>query len=220
LILLAACASGHEEKPAAAPQLARAEPAPATKAAGDPDEGGQVEQQATAVATADTENNPPARGGMVASGGATGGGGVAIGGQGGGAAGPPGNAGRVGGGDLGAGVTVPRVGGDVQGRLEPGTPKVDGDLEVDEVRKIMLRGRGQLRNCYNQALKRNPSLSGLLVIHFAIGPDGKVTAAEVLRPVDDADVGRCVAARIRRFEFPKPAHGSAHVQQPFNLSPP
>src|SRR5512143_3143519 len=133
LLMLAACASGHEEKPAAAPEMTRtaaAEPAPATHAAGDPCEGGQVvppQSQPTTVATAD-------EGGAGTGGGAT--------------SGAP-------------GMRAPR-----QVRFQPGTPQIEGVYDPLNVTRVIRRGLGQLRYCYEQALKKNPTLAGLLVVHF------------------------------------------------------
>jgi hypothetical protein len=167
LVLVAACASSHEEKPAATPELARSEPAPA-KAAGDPDEGGQVAQpQAAAVGAI----NPG-----------------------------------------------PRPDGGVHARIAPGNARIEGKIDEAEVTKTIRRGLGQLRACADSGMKRNPSLSGLLVLQFTIAPTGHVADAHVVTHLDD-DVDSCVLAHVRRFQFPKPEKDPVAVMQSFNVSP-
>ena len=220
LLVLAACASTHEEKPAGAPELARAEPAapePTTpKAAGDPCSGGQLAQpqaQPTEVAVADKSVAPPggAAGGPPDHMPAVGGGG-----------GRPGNIGgpselELGGGQGGS-VGAPAPHNEPRARMAPGTTQIEGKIDEAEVKKTIRRGLGQLKSCADRVIKNNPSLSGLLAIQFVIGADGHVTDAQAVRHLDDS-LDKCVIARLRRFEFPKPQKDPVSVLQPFNISP-
>lgn len=192
LFLLAACASSHEEKPAAAPELARAEPAPppTTKAAGDPDEGGQIAQpQAAPTAVATADQGP----GMK-----------------------PDDLGGAAGGGVSTGQPSNRR--EVRARMAPGNARIEGAIDEAEVNKTIRKGLGQLRACADQGMKHNPSLSGLLVLQFTIEKNGHAADAHVVQNLDSS-VDACVLAHIRRFQFPKPARDPVAVMQSFNVSP-
>ena len=74
---------------------------------------------------------------------------------------------------------------------------------------------GAFKACYERELRRDPRLQGHLVLHFTIGPIGRVTAVAV----DDDTVAsppaaRCVTMLLARWRFPAPARGSVDVIAP------
>jgi hypothetical protein len=70
------------------------------------------------------------------------------------------------------------------------------------------------------AARRRMTAPGVLVVHFSIGPRGRVTDA--FPEVEDvpAQVSSCVVNRIRDLRFPSPPGGRATFHSPFQLEPP
>jgi outer membrane biosynthesis protein TonB len=220
---LAACASTKQPAPAseAAPappppkpadQVAMATPsaAPETRAAGDPDEGGQVAQPpapAAAVAMADTAGAPaePSGGGLA---------GIGGGGHGGGAGAP-------GGGGIGGGAGGMRAPDHSAPRVAPGTPKAsNAGLAPEIIRRIVRRSMGRFRYCYERVLQNDPSYATLMSLKFTISGDGKVTSATATLSQKNDALEACAEKAMLTLEFPKPESGSTiDVTYPFNLSP-
>lgn len=95
-------------------------------------------------------------------------------------------------------------------------------LDRDIVRRIVRAHINEVRSCYNQGLREQPELRGIVEIVFVIGGDGTVR-----KTVDtsgdrfaDHQVRDCIATAIRRWKFPKPKGGEqVTVKHPFELSP-
>jgi TonB family protein len=96
------------------------------------------------------------------------------------------------------------------------TESVVGSGVVDKkALSAVFRARGSaLQSCYERELKKNPSLSGKVVIRFTIGPAGRVTSASVLTHMPGSNaVGDCVASRVQGWKFPSPEGGSVTVSK-------
>ena len=50
---------------------------------------------------------------------------------------------------------------------------------LEEVRQVLERHKGAIYATYNQALKRDPTLAGKLVVEFRIEPNGQVSQASI-----------------------------------------
>jgi outer membrane biosynthesis protein TonB len=122
-----------------------------------------------------------------------------------------GGAGIVGGGTgQGAGERT------VKGAIKTETPAVDGDLDPAMVAKEVRSRLGAIKACYERALKRNPNLSGKVVIHWTITQAGTVSGVDVEQDtLGDAEVASCIKSLIARWRFPAPAGGSVDVSFPF-----
>jgi Ca-activated chloride channel homolog len=101
---------------------------------------------------------------------------------------------------------------------------VKGSLERVVIQRIVRAHINEVRHCYNQGLALDPSLTGRVLIEFAIGALGKV-AVSVVASNDlaegkaGAQVGQCMAAAVKRWTFPKTPGGSTVlVRYPFLLS--
>ncbi|MCB9653455.1 MAG: AgmX/PglI C-terminal domain-containing protein [Deltaproteobacteria bacterium] len=101
-----------------------------------------------------------------------------------------------------------------------GAPEVDGDLSQDQINGVMKRQLKALRSCYENALKRDKSLSGKIVIEFEILESGKTSNVKV-RDVSlkSGDVADCIARRAKFWRFPKPDGGSVLVAYPVVFTP-
>lgn len=78
----------------------------------------------------------------------------------------------------------------------------------------------ELRACYAEALKRDASLRGELVVSFAVEQDGKVRKPEILRStVGDADLATCITTTFGSFTMPASPAGEMRVHYPIELAP-
>lgn len=123
-----------------------------------------------------------------------------------------------------------KEGGDVTERTVKGKIAVeDGDDvggtgEFDSsvvVRMIRTRIRA-IQHCYENELRRNPTLAGKVVVEFTIQPTGSVTNVRATsNTTNDSAVSECVVQTIQRFRFndPAPEGGSVSFSYPFVFAP-
>lgn len=75
------------------------------------------------------------------------------------------------------------------------------------------RGYWPLRLCYEDALRRNPKLSGETRVRFTIGRSGKVTRAHLERTALDEEAGRCLSLAVENLSYePGPSAGLVAVE--------
>jgi TonB family protein len=98
-----------------------------------------------------------------------------------------------------------------------GSGEFDSNLVVSTI-KARLRA---IQMCYEQQLRRNPTLSGKVAIEFTIQPRGNVTDVKVKEnTTGDAAVAQCVAKTVGLFRFnPGPEGGSVTYSYPFVFAP-
>jgi len=103
----------------------------------------------------------------------------------------------------------------------PGIVHVNGALDKEIIRRTVRRHLNEVKYCYEQALVSRPSLSGRIVVQFAIAPTGRVLTSVVQSSsLGVAAVDSCVVNAVKRWEFPQPDHGGlAVVSYPFSFSP-
>jgi outer membrane biosynthesis protein TonB len=120
--------------------------------------------------------------------------------------------GSIAGGGTGAAATEKKVSGVVKSEA----PAVDGELDPNMVAKEVRTRLGAIKACYERALKRNPNLSGKVVIHWTITQAGTVSGVDVEQDtLGDAEVASCIKALVARWRFPAPSGGSVDVSFPF-----
>jgi outer membrane biosynthesis protein TonB len=104
----------------------------------------------------------------------------------------------------------------VSGSVKSEAPAVDGELVPNMVAKEVRSRLGAIKACYERALKRNPTLSGKVVIHWTITQAGTVSGVDVEQDtLGDAEVASCIKALVARWRFPAPSGGSVDVSFPF-----
>ncbi|HTJ46239.1 MAG TPA: AgmX/PglI C-terminal domain-containing protein [Kofleriaceae bacterium] len=97
-----------------------------------------------------------------------------------------------------------------------GQPNAVGDLDKDEIRRVIKRNIQKLTYCYEKQLLVKPDLAGTVATQFFIAPDGSVATANATGV--DPDVATCVADTIRKMQFPKPrGGGGVQVNYPFTF---
>ncbi len=95
-----------------------------------------------------------------------------------------------------------------------------GETEADPVIDPLL---GSITACYNQALARNPELSGMIRIRAVIGPEGEHMEPPSVQPspeVNDPELVDCITELLPALKYPKPeGYATAVCTHPLLLSP-
>ena len=92
-----------------------------------------------------------------------------------------------------------------RGVVKSEAPAVDGELDPAMVAKEVRTRLGAIKACYERALKRNPNLSGKVVIHWTITQAGTVSGVDVEQDtLGDAEVASCIKSLVARWRFPAP----------------
>jgi hypothetical protein len=122
-----------------------------------------------------------------------------------------------GGGEIG-GASTGAVGGEkkINAVVKDQPPSVDGELDPSVVSKEVKRRIGAIKACYERALKRNPTLSGKVVLYWTITEAGTVASVDVEQDtLNDSEVTNCIKSLVKGWRFPRPAGGSVDVSFPF-----
>jgi outer membrane biosynthesis protein TonB len=123
---------------------------------------------------------------------------------------------RGGAGIAGGGTGEGKAEKKVSGVVKSEAPAVDGELDPAMVAKEVRTRLGAIKACYERALKRNPNLSGKVVIHWTITQAGTVSGVDVEQDtMGDAEVASCIKSLVARWRFPAPSGGSVEVSFPF-----
>ena len=94
-----------------------------------------------------------------------------------------------------------------------------GMLEPGEVAGVVNRRIGAIKGCYEQALKRDPTLQGKVTVRFTISGSGKVSDAKCIVNELTPAVGSCIEDAFMRFRFPPPEGGAVTFEYPFMFTP-
>jgi hypothetical protein len=111
-----------------------------------------------------------------------------------------------------------------------------GKLRASQIQDVIRERFGDFTSCYAQALKRDRTLSGRVIVRFVIGIDGRVSDAgdgssvpvppdavvppsdPKVPPLTDKFTVGCMVAAARALTFPKPDGGTVTVFYPFVLT--
>lgn len=104
--------------------------------------------------------------------------------------------------------------------IVPGEPAITGSLDREIIQRVVRQHRREMTHCYEQELRRNPSLEGRVVMTWVIAANGSVVTSSVSETtLNNRNVENCMAQRIRRWVFPEPDGGGiVRVNYPFNFS--
>jgi hypothetical protein len=129
-----------------------------------------------------------------------------------GAVGTKGRGGGLGGYGTGVGGMGRKSDRDVS--ISAGTATVMGSLDRELVRKVIQDHAAQIRYCYEQQLALDPKLEGKVSLRWIINGDGRASNAQVdtsATTLLNAEIHRCMMARVSSWEFPKPKGGGVAV---------
>jgi TonB family protein len=96
-------------------------------------------------------------------------------------------------------------------------PEVTGSMDPELIRRVVRSHHDQLKYCYDNALTRNPKLTGKVAVRWIITEAGTVASSNVVSSsTGTPDLDRCIAGRVLTWIFPKPKGGGvAVVTYPF-----
>ncbi|MFO0744903.1 MAG: AgmX/PglI C-terminal domain-containing protein [Myxococcota bacterium] len=106
-------------------------------------------------------------------------------------------------------------------KVELGPGAVGGSYcKRADIESAVRRRAGAIRSCYEQRLQVNESLRGTVAVHWTIGLDGKVMAADAAKDtLGDGATTQCVLRAVRGMRFPEPDGGICVVSWPFVFNP-
>ena len=91
----------------------------------------------------------------------------------------------------------------VSGIVKTEAPAVDGELDPGMVAKEVRARQGAIKACYERALKRNPTLTGKIVMHWTITAAGTVSGVDVEQDsLGDSEVGELHQVAGRALALP------------------
>ena len=76
------------------------------------------------------------------------------------------------------------------------------DVMTEQVKKVLAESRGT-KSCYEQALRRDPTLSGKVIVRMTVAVGGKVKSAKVVKDeIGNSQLRKCVTKAVKRLNFP------------------
>lgn len=106
-------------------------------------------------------------------------------------------------------------------RTRRGKPaQATGTINTKEVVAVFSKHEGELKKCYERALKRDPGLAGKVTLQVRIESSGRastVTAAG--QSMSDDIMFECMERQAQSWRYPIPEGGAAIVRKPFRFSP-
>ncbi len=129
---------------------------------------------------------------------------------------------KVKGGDKTVKTAGPGTERKIKGKVKKKRPVASGGtgmLAAQDVAKEVNRKIGAIKGCYEQALKRDPTLSGKVTIQFTIKGDGRVSSARTTMNELTPAVGSCMVKAFKRMRFPPPEGGTVTFEYPFMFTP-
>lgn len=112
--------------------------------------------------------------------------------------------------------------GDASVSTEGGGISVGSGLSKEEIDRVVKAHMSEVRFCYQQALQKNPNISGKVSIAWTIGSGGVVNKTRTtVNTTGSSSLADCIRMRLRQWTFPSPPNGgSVEVEQyPFILKP-
>jgi len=106
----------------------------------------------------------------------------------------------------------------VKPKLKLAAPKAGNFCKAADIRKVVGKRAGALRNCYERQLLADPKLAGKIIMKWKIMLDGSVKDEGVKNTtMNNAKVERCLARVLKRMRFVKPDGGICVVEYPFTF---
>ncbi len=98
-------------------------------------------------------------------------------------------------------------------------PFLPSGLSQSQIKTVIERNLTRIRFCYDSQLRRNPNLSGKVVVSFTINGNGRVSTVKLkTRKFRGSYLDSCVSEAIRGWSFPKFSGDPISVDYPFIFS--
>ena len=97
----------------------------------------------------------------------------------------------------------------------------DPGLAPEAIQQVMRRNLAHQRYCYEQALKRDPSVAGKLLVTLDIADTGEVSSVTVAprSTLKDPGMRECMVSHLKQLKFPAAGQGGTKVSYPFVFRP-
>ncbi len=102
-------------------------------------------------------------------------------------------------------------------RVTPETYVEEADWRA--VFAVLVAGRGAFQDCYEDALRRDPTLTGTVTLRFTLTPLGRVRDGRATGTRGLVGVGHCVLSRVFLMGFPPPVGGVSDFEAPLRFRP-
>lgn len=98
---------------------------------------------------------------------------------------------------------------------------LDGGLSRYAINATIAKYINQVRRCYEDGLKTNPSMEGLVTVNFEIAGSGMLNFSKVIKSsLSNQAVEKCITTKMMSWKFPLPKGGTTvNVNYPFMLRP-
>jgi outer membrane biosynthesis protein TonB len=101
-----------------------------------------------------------------------------------------------------------------------GGPEVESSsVDRQAVARFVQSRLAGIKACYEKELKRNPSLSGRIVVRFVIAPTGRVSSVEIEENALNPGVASCIRTIVRGWSLPFKPEEEVPVSYPFLFQP-
>lgn len=105
-------------------------------------------------------------------------------------------------------------------RVEMRTTNVSGRLPPGAIHRLVTQNAGRFRLCFENGLRNNPNLEGLMRVRFVIDRDGAVSnVGNSGSDMPDSGVVSCVVRSFYGLSFPRPEGGIVTVVVPITFRP-
>lgn len=101
-------------------------------------------------------------------------------------------------------------------------PRISQGLSADVIRRVIWVHINQIKYCYQQALFKQPTLAGRMLVNFQVSPQGQVLELSIREStLQSPQLLSCVSDSMRSWEFPPtPTYdGVTEINYPFLLRP-
>jgi TonB family protein len=101
-------------------------------------------------------------------------------------------------------------------------PRISQGLSADVIRRVIWVHINQIKYCYQQALFKQPTLAGRMLVNFQVSPQGQVLELSVREStLQSPQLLSCVSDAMRGWEFPPTPSfdGVIEINYPFLLRP-
>jgi hypothetical protein len=83
------------------------------------------------------------------------------------------------------------------------------ELSEKDIRRVVAGHMGSLRSCYQNEVKRNPTVAGTVTAKWEIQPAGHVTKVRLTdSTLHNEHVEGCIVREVLRWRFPSSASGT------------
>ncbi|MBR4986574.1 MAG: AgmX/PglI C-terminal domain-containing protein [Proteobacteria bacterium] len=90
------------------------------------------------------------------------------------------------------------------------------------VQSVVSAHTGDIKLCYEDALKTTPDLKGKMMVKWVVGSDGAVKSSEIAKSestIENEQFGNCLLTKVNQWTFPAPKDGGeVAIDYPFEFN--